>query len=106
METTISLDAFTCFYLLSFALLFVAARCVRNNDRSPTGVAERGAGRLPERPDRIADGVHGRLTETGPRWEPTCVRESDINRLEGYARQFEEAIENIRLSRQDLRQGK
>jgi hypothetical protein len=106
METTISLDAFTCFYLLSFALLFVAARCVRNNGRSPTGVAERGVGRLPGRPDRIADGVHGRLTERGPRCEPTCVRESDINRLEGYARQFEEAIENIRLSRQDLRQGK
>jgi hypothetical protein len=106
METTISLDAFTCFYLLSFALLFVAARCVRNNGRSPEGGIDRADGQLSGRPDRIPNRVHDGLTEPRRRGGPPCVRESDINRLEGYARQFEEAIENIRLSRQDLRQGK
>ena len=59
--------------------------------------------RLPGRPDRIANRVLGRLTETGPRCGRTGVRESDIPGLEGYARQFEEAIEKIRLSHQGFR---
>jgi hypothetical protein len=106
MGTTLSCDAFTCFSLLSFGLLFVAAKWMRDKGCSPTGVVERADGRLPGQPDRIADRVRGGITETGVRGGPTCVRESDINRLEGYTRQFEEAIENIRLRRQDFRRGK
>jgi hypothetical protein len=103
MAWTISCDAFACFSLLSFGLLFVAALWARGNGRPPTGVVERGVGRLPARPDRIADRVLGRLTETGPGCGRTRVRESDIPGLERYAQRFEEAIEKIRLSRQGLR---
>jgi hypothetical protein len=109
MAWTISCDAFTgfcllyiftCVCLLYFGSLFVAALWPRGDGRSPAGVVDRGIDRLPGRPDRIANRVLGRLTETGPRCGPTGVRESDIPGLEGYARQFEEAIEQIRLSHQ------
>jgi hypothetical protein len=127
MARTILCDSFTWFILLSVGLMFVAVLLTRGNGRPPTGVAERigiglrssatsggngrpptgvierGVGRLPGRPDRIANRVLGRLTETGSRCGPTGVRESDIPGLEGYARQFEEAIEQIRLSHQGSR---
>jgi hypothetical protein len=103
MARTISCDAFTYIYLLSFGLLFVAALWMRGDGRPPTGLVEGGGGRLPERPDRVANRVPGRLTETGPRRGRTGVRESDIPGLEGSAREFEEAIERIRLSHQDFR---
>ena len=101
MEKTISCDAFTWFYLLSVGLIFVAARLTCGNSRSHTGVALRGVGRLPVWPDRIANRVPGRLTQTGPRCGRTGAREPDIPGLEGYARQFEEAIEKISLSRRN-----
>jgi hypothetical protein len=100
MEKTISCEAFAWFYLLSVGLLFVAALLTRGNGRSPTGVALRGVGRLPACPDRIANRVPGRLTQPGPCCGRTGVRESDIPGLEGYARQFEEAIAKIRLGQQ------
>jgi hypothetical protein len=67
---------------------------------------ERGTDRLPARPDRIADRVLGRLTETGPGCGRTRGREYDIPSLEAYAQRFEEAIEKIRLGRQDSRREK
>jgi hypothetical protein len=127
MARTIWCDAFTWFLLLSVGLMFVAARLTRGNSRSPTGVverignglrssatsdchgrslasvAERGVGHLPGRPDRIRNRVLGLLTETAPRCRRTGVRESDIPSLEAYARQFDEAIEKIRLSHQGFR---
>src|SRR4051794_26837657 len=105
MAWTIGCDSFTWFTLLSFGLLLVAALCTRGDGRSPTGVIERGVDRLPARPDRIADRVLGRVTETGPGCGRTCSRESDLPGLEAYAQQFEEAIEKIRLRRQDFRRG-
>jgi hypothetical protein len=106
MAWTISCDAFIWSYLLSVGLLFVAALWTRGDDRSPTDVVERGVDRLPARPDRIADRVLGRLTETGPGCGHTRGWESDVSGLEAYARHFEEAIEKIRLRRQDFRRGK
>ncbi len=103
MAWTISCDTFTWFYLLSFGLLFVAAKSIGGNDQSPTSAVERGLDRLPARADRIADRVFGRLTETGPGCGRTRVRETDIPGLEAYARQFEEAIEKIRLSHPGFR---
>jgi hypothetical protein len=97
MEQTILCDAFTWFHLLTVGLIFVAARLTCGNGRSPTDVALRGVGRLPAWPDRIANRVPGHLTQTGPRCGRTGVREPDIPGLEGYARQFEEASEKIRL---------
>ena len=96
-------DAFTCLYLLYIGVLFVVVLWPRGDGRPPTGVVDRGIDRLPGRPDRIANRVLGRLTETGPRCGRTGARESDIPGLEGYARQFEEAIEKIRLSHQGSR---
>jgi RND family efflux transporter MFP subunit len=104
MEKTISCEAFAWFYLLAVGLIFVAARLTRGNSRSATGVALRGVARLPAWPDRIANRVAGRLTQTGPRCGRTGVRESDIPGLDGYARQFEEAIEKIRLRHQGIRE--
>ena len=66
MASTISYDAFTCFTLFSFGLLFVAALWTRGNGRSPTGVVESGVDRLPPRPDRIADRVLGRPETVSP----------------------------------------
>src|SRR5262245_4604745 len=106
MAWTTGCDSFTWFSLLSFGLLFVAARCMRGDGRPPTGVIERGVDRLPARPDRIAGRVPGRLTEPGPGCGRPCGRGSDIPGLEAYAQQFEEAIETIRLWRQDFRRGK
>jgi hypothetical protein len=108
MASTISYDALTCFVLLlfTFGLLFVAALWKRGKGRSPAGVIERADGRLPGQPDRTPNLVPGRLIETRPDCGPTRLRESDNTGLEGYARQFEEAIENIRLRRQDFRRGK
>jgi hypothetical protein len=101
MAWTIPCDAFTWFALLSFGLMLVAALGTRGSGRSPTGVDERGVDRPPARPDRIPDRVLGRPTETGP----GRGRESDIPGLEAYAKSFEEAIEEIRLGRQDFRRG-
>jgi hypothetical protein len=79
MAWTISCDSFTWLCLLSFGLLFVEALRTRGNGRSPTGVVERGVDRPTARPDRIADRVPGRLTETGPGCGRTRVRESDTD---------------------------
>jgi hypothetical protein len=106
MAWTMSCDTFTWCSLLSIGLLFVAALWARGNGRPPTGVVERGIDRLPGRPDRIADRVPGRLTETGPGCGRTRGREDDIPSLEAYAQRFEEAIEKIRLGRQDSRREK
>jgi hypothetical protein len=106
MAWTTSCDAFIWSYLLFVGLLFVVALWTRGDDRSPTDVVERGVDRPPARPDRIADRVLGRLTETGPGCGHTRGWESDLSGLEAYARQFEEAIEKIRLRRQDFRRGK
>jgi hypothetical protein len=106
MAWTISCNTFTWFCLLSFGLLFVAALWARGNGRPPAGVVERGIDRLPARSDRIADRVLGRLTETGPGCGRTRGREYDIPSLEAYAQRFEEAIEKIRLRRQDSRREK
>jgi hypothetical protein len=127
MARTISCDAFTWFLLLSVGLVLVAARLTRGNGRPPngfierignglrssatsggnvcppTGVIERGVDRVPGRPDRIANRALGPLTETGACCGRPGVREAEIPGLEGYARQFEEAIEKIRLSQQGLR---
>jgi hypothetical protein len=104
MALTISCDGFTGFCLLYIGVLFVVlVLWPRGEGRSPTGVVDRGIDRLPGRPDRIANRVLGRLTETGPRCGRTGARESDIPGLEGYPRQFEEAIERIRLSHQGFR---
>ena len=99
MASTISYDAFTflALLLLPFGLLF-AALWMRNNGSSPTGVVERGVGRLPAWPDRIVNRVPDRLTETGPRCGRTRGWDCEIPGLEAYAQQFEEAIEKIRLS--------
>jgi hypothetical protein len=97
MERTISCDTFSWFLLLSVGLVLIAARLTRGNGRPPTDVALRDVGRLPAWPDRIANRVPGHLTQTGPRCGRTGVREPDIPGLEGYARQFEEASEKIRL---------
>jgi hypothetical protein len=96
-------DSFTWFFLFSVGLMFVAALLTRDNGRSPTGVTLRDVGPLPGQPDRIANWVLTRLTATAPRCGRTGVRESDIPSLEGYARQFEEAVEAIRLSQQGSR---
>lgn len=103
MARTISCDSFTWFILLSVGLMFVAALLTRGNGRSPTRVAERGVGHLPAWPDRIANRALGRLTVTGPRCGRIRLRESEIPGLEAYARQFEEAIEKIRLRQQGSR---
>jgi hypothetical protein len=119
MVRTKSCDTFTWFALLSSGLLFVAALWTRGLGRSPTGIDERGVGRLPAWPDRIANRVPGRRTEPGPRCGRTRGRESDIpsleafvqqfeeaiEKLEAYAQQYEEAIERIRLRHQDFRRG-
>jgi hypothetical protein len=106
MEWTIPCDGFSCFSLLSFGLLFVAALWTRGSSPPPTGVVERRADRPPARPDRIADRVPGRLAQTGPDRGPPPDRQSEVPDLEAYARQFEEAIEKIRRRRQDLTRGK
>jgi hypothetical protein len=106
MAWTMSCGTFTWCSLLYFGLLFGAALWARGNGRAPTGVVERGIDRLPARPDRIADRVLGRLTETGPGCGRTRGREYDIPSLEAYAQRFEEAIEKIRLRRQDSRREK
>ena len=103
MARSISCDSFTCVFLLSVGLLFVAARWTRGIGRSPTSVAERGFGRLPARPERIANRVPGRLTWPEPRCNHTRFPESEIRSLEAYARLFDEAIEKIRLRQQSFR---
>jgi hypothetical protein len=103
MANSIPCGSLTCVYLLSFGWLFVAALWLRGNGRSPTGVVERGVGSLPGQPDRIANRALGRLTETQPHCGQRGVQDSDIPGLEGYDRQFEAAIEKIRLSYQGSR---
>jgi hypothetical protein len=127
MARTISCDAFTWLFMLSVGLLLVAARLTRGNRRPSTGVIERigdglrssatsrangrpdagavewGVGHLLGRPDQIANQALGPLTETGARCSRPGVREAEIPGLERSARQFEEAIEKIRLSQQGPR---
>jgi hypothetical protein len=91
MATSISSDAFTGLFVLLFGLLLIAALCARGNVRRRTGVAGRGG---------------GRLAETGLGSGRTRGRESDFPSLEAYGRQFEEAIEKIRLRRQAFRRGR
>jgi hypothetical protein len=95
MMRMISFDAFTCFYSLLVGLLFVATLCTRRHGRSLTCVDVRGVGRLPAQLHRIENRVPIRLT--GPNSGRTRVRGLDTSGLEVYARQFEEAIESIRL---------
>ena len=112
MARTISCDAFSWFLLLSVGLVLIAARLTRGYGRPPNSVIERignglrssaasgGNGCLPT--GFIERGV-GRLTETGPGCGRQGGRESGIPGLEEYARQFEEAIEKIRLRQQRFR---
>jgi hypothetical protein len=95
MESIISCDAFTYFYLLLFALVFIAALCTRRNGRSPTCAEVRGVGRLSAGLYRIENRVPVR--PIGPNSCRTRVRRLDASGLEVYARKFEEAIESIRL---------
>jgi hypothetical protein len=106
MATTISCDVFTWFFVIAIGLLFAAALATRGSGRSPTGIAEKGGDRLPEWPDGIANPVPGGTRETGPGCGRTSGTESEFPSLEAYARQFEEAIEQIRLRHQDFRRRK
>jgi hypothetical protein len=127
MASTISCDAFTWFLMLSVGLVLVAARMTRGNRRPSTGVIERigdglrssatpggdgcpnpgviewGVGCLLGRSEQITNPALGPLTETRVRCSRPGVREAEIPGLEGSARQFEEAIEKIRLRQQGLR---
>src|SRR5438105_4766355 len=96
MATMIASDPFLCFYLLLFGLVFVAALCTGRGGRSPTRVDVRGVGRLPAWLCRIEGGLPQGLT--GHNSGPTPIEGSYASGLEVYARQFEEAIERIRLS--------
>jgi hypothetical protein len=104
MARTISCDAFTGFYLLYVALFFVAVLSSRGNGRSSPGVVGQSVDHLVARPDRMADRVSFRLSETGPGWGRTPIRESDIPGLKQYAQRFEDAIEKIRLRHRDFEQ--
>ncbi len=95
MATMIACDAFTCFYLLLVGLLFVAAMCTRRDGRSPACVDVRGIGRLPDRLYRTEDGLSQGLTGHDP--DGTSIKGLYNPVLDVYARQFEEAIERIRL---------
>jgi hypothetical protein len=104
MLWTISCGCLTAFCVLYAGLLIAAAALWRRDDgRSPAGVVDPGIDRLPGRPDRTANRVLGRLTQIGPGCGPTGVRESDFPGLERSGRQFEEALEKIRLSHQGSR---
>jgi hypothetical protein len=122
MTRMISCDAFAWFLILSVGLVLVAARMTRGNGRPSTGVIERignglrssatpggdgcpnagviewGVGCLLGRSEQIANPALGPLTETGVRCSRPGIREVEIPGLERSARQFEEAIEKIRLS--------
>ena len=95
MVRMISFDAFTCFYSLLVGLLFVATLCTRRHGRSLTCVDVRGVCRLPTRPHRVEDGLPQGLMGRNP--GRTRSKGLDASVLEVYARQFEEAIERIRL---------
>lgn len=95
MATMISCDASAWFYLLLFGLLFAAAMATRHGGRSPTRVDVRGVGRLPARLYRIEDGPPQGLTGHDSGRMP--LKGSYAAVLEVYGRQFEEAIERIRL---------
>jgi hypothetical protein len=101
MATTILCDAFTWFYLLLFASLFVAALCTRRDGRSPTRLDVRDIGGLPAWLCRIEDGLPRDLT--GRDSDRTPIKGLYASELEVYARQFQEAIERIRLSTMDSR---
>ena len=95
MATLISCDAFLRCCLLLFGLVLVAALCTRRGGRSPTRVDVRGVCRLPARLRRMEDGFpQGR---TGHDSSRTRLQGVDTSSFEVYARQFEEAIERIRL---------
>ncbi len=105
-------DSFTWFFLLSVGLMCVAAsvdaplrtasrfflsyQCHRAGLWPPAGAAR--ANR--ESSSRPPSPNFGAPSLQQPR---TPFRESDIPSLEAYARQFDEAIEKIRLRRQGLR---
>ena len=112
MARTISCDAFSWFLLLSVGLVLIAARLTRGYGRPPNSVIERIGNGLRSSAASggnvclvtgVIDRGVGRLTETGPRCGRPDVREAEIPGLERYARQFEEAIEKIRLSQQGVR---
>ena len=95
MVRMIASDPFPYFYLLLVALLFVAAKCTGRNGRSPPCVDMQGVRRQPAGFSRFEHRVPIRLT--GPNSGRTSIGGLVSSRLEVYARQFEEAIENIRL---------
>jgi hypothetical protein len=95
MATTIASDPFTCFYLLLFGLVIVAALCTGRGGRSARRVDVRGVSRLPAWLGRIEDDLLWELT--GHNSGRTPIQGSYASGLEVYARQFEEAIERIRL---------
>jgi hypothetical protein len=88
-------DPFPYFYLLLVGLFFVAAKCTGRNGRSPPCVAMQDVHRQPAGLSRFEPRVPVPLTE--PNSGRTRIGGFDTSRLEVYARQFEEAIENIRL---------
>jgi hypothetical protein len=104
MLWTISCGCLTTFGLLYAGLVIVAAALWRRDDgRSPAGVVDPGIDGLLGRSDRTANRVLGRLTQIAPGCGPTCVREWNSPGLERYGRQFEEALEKIRLRHQGSR---
>jgi len=104
MAWTISCGCLTGFCWLYAGLWLVAAVLwQRGDERFSAGVVDPGTDRLPGRPDGAANRVLGRLTEIGPGCGPTGVREWDLAGLQRYGRQFEEAMEKIRLSHQGSR---
>jgi hypothetical protein len=96
--------AFWCGNLTVFCLLYVGLWLVtvallpHGDGRSHARLVDPAIDRLTRRTDRSANRVLGRLADTGSRWGPTGVRESDTPGLAECARRFEEAIEKIRLS--------
>src|SRR5947209_9807282 len=96
MATTILCDPVTRFYLLLVASLFVAALWTRRDGRSPTRLDVRDIGRLPAHLYRIGDNFPRGLTGHHPGRTP--IKGPYASVLEEYARQFEEAVERIRLS--------
>ena len=104
MAGTISFDAFTCSYLLSFGLLFVAAMWMGAAVSVPLPVSSSGA-LAACRSGPI--GSRTGLSSASPRRDRVAAAHvpwaSDIPGLGRYARQFEEAIETIWLSHRGFR---
>jgi len=96
MATIIASDPFIGFYLLLFGLVLVAALCTGRGGPSPICVDVRGGSRLPARLGRIEEDFLWKLTRHSSGRTP--MKGSYASGLEVYARQFDEAIERIRLS--------